>query len=452
MHDIELMFGALIRAAERGKSIKVTEFGRPLSAVKKEPDRESKASLQRAQPKPKIFGSSRTCPNPLQVPGDMTELLVLSHPDNLTTVAQAWDRLRKDLPYFFPDFESAALLLSDAKRDFRVLAIKNGDQITCLACFVFGPAMKPFKLGERKLFSVPVHEVRLFGSAILGDLDDTIFGQFIDVIRTTFNFDLISFGHVLLNSTLHGAINKRRAGFFATSPSRKTSIRWLINLPRTFDEYLARLSSNQRQGVKRKMRKLEQELKWEFRIIHRPEQVEGFLRDSEAISRLTYQWNVGDRLCNDEATRLLYIRRAMSGHLHCYIMYAQGKPCAFLRGELIDDIYYYETPGYDPQYSKLSPGLVLLMWAIRDLIEQTSCKVFDFGLGGDAFGYKSKFGNIGLECDDIELGRWSRPYAVAIMVVQEGLNAAKSSGNWLLGQSKVRQRFKRAIRKYGDRW
>ena len=380
----------------------------------------------------------------------MTELLVLSRLDALTKVAGAWDRLRKDLPYFFPDFESAAFFLSDTKRDFRVLAIKDGGQITCLACFVYRPAMKPFKLGERNLFSVPVREVRLFGSAILGNLNDTIFDQFLDVIRTTFNFDLISFGHVPLNSSSHGAINMRRAGFFVTSPSRKTSIRWLIKLPRTFDEYLAQLSSNQRQGVKRKIRKLEHELKWEFRIFHRPEEVEAFLRDSETISRLTYQWNVGDRLCNDEATRRLYVRRATSGHLRCYIMYAEGKPCAFLRGELLDDIYYYETPGYDPRYSKLSPGLVLLMWTIRDLIEQTSCKIFDFGLGGDAFGYKSKFGNMCLDIDDVELGRWSRPYSVAIMVMQEGLNVAKNLGSWLLGHGNFRQRFKRAIRKYGE--
>jgi hypothetical protein len=57
---LKLMFGALIRAAERWKSIKVAEFERrQLSAVKKELDQEyeaqvdSIASLQRVQPKPK---------------------------------------------------------------------------------------------------------------------------------------------------------------------------------------------------------------------------------------------------------------------------------------------------------------------------------------------------------------------------------------------------------------
>ena len=174
----------------------------------------------------------------------MTELLVLSRPDNLTTVAQAWDRLRKDLPYFFPDFESAAFLLSDAKRDFRVLAIKNGDQITCLACFVYGPAMKPFKLGERKLFSVPVREVRLFGSAILGTSMtrylvnlSMLFGRLL--ISILFRLDTSYLIQPCMAPLIRGEQVSSRPVLRA-----KTSIRWLINLPRTFDEYLAQLSSN----------------------------------------------------------------------------------------------------------------------------------------------------------------------------------------------------------------
>ena len=380
----------------------------------------------------------------------MTELLVLSRLDELTAVAEAWDRLRKNLPHFFPDFESTRLFLSDGDRTFRVFVLNESDQVTCLACFVFGPVKKPFKVGERKLFSINVHEVSLFGSAILGEYDSLAVDQFVDIIRATFDFDLISLGYVPLGSALHAAIHRGRASLFLTSPSRKTSTRWLITLPRTFDEYLAQLSSNLRQRVKRKMRRLEHELKWEFRVAHRLEQVEVFIRDSEAISRLTYQWNVGDRFCNDEATRRLYIRRAMRGHLRCYIVYASGKPCAFLRGEFLDGTYHYETPGYDPQFSKFSPGLVLLMWVIRDLIEQTNCKIFDFGQGGDTSGYKSKFGNTSYECEEVELGRWSRPYSVVILALQESLNVAKNLANWILGQGKLRQHIKQVIRKYGD--
>jgi putative transposase len=63
---LKLMFGALIRAAERWKSIKVTEFERrQLSAVKKELDQEyeTQVGLDHKPSKaasPKISSSSQT--------------------------------------------------------------------------------------------------------------------------------------------------------------------------------------------------------------------------------------------------------------------------------------------------------------------------------------------------------------------------------------------------------
>jgi hypothetical protein len=381
----------------------------------------------------------------------MSELVVLSRSDDLAKIADAWDSLRATEVLFFPDFESLLFLLPEGGKDFRILALKDGDHILSLACFTYARTIKRFTLGERKLFSLPIKEVSLFGSAILGHVNNDLIDKFLNVLQATFDFDFVYFGYIPFCSDLYSTIHTRRPSFFATSPSRKASIRWLINLPKSFDEYLADLSSNSRQSIKRKMRKLEHELRWDFKIISSPEQVEPFLRDSEVVSRLTYQWNVGDRLYNDEATRQLYTQRARTGHLRCYIAYASGKPCAFLRGELVGETYYYETPGFDPGYSKFSPGLVLLMWAIRDLIEQTNCKLFDFGAGGDAAGYKSTFGNLSFACRVVEVGSWSNPYSVAIMALQEGLNLSKNILSRLFGQGKLTRRIKKAIRRYGDR-
>ena len=90
------------------------------------------------------------------------------------------------------------------------------------------------------------------------------------------------------------------------------------------------------------------------------------------------------------------------------------------------------------------------MWAIRDLIEQTNCSLFESGSGGDALGYKSTFGILSFACSDVEIGRWGKPYSVAIMALQGGLNLAKDFANQTLGQGTIRRRAKKAIRKYGD--
>ena len=103
--------------------------------------------------------------------------------------------------------------------------------------------------------------------------------------------------------------------------------------------------------------KLENELKCELIVVQKPEQVDAFLRDGEAISRMTYQWNVGQRLNDDDATRSHYKKRAAAGQLRCYLVVVEGKPVAFGRGFLVDGIYKYDTPGFDPQYGKYSGGL-----------------------------------------------------------------------------------------------
>ena len=126
----------------------------------------------------------------------MTELVVLSRSDDLTKIADAWDRLRATEVLFFPDFKGLRFLLLEGGKDFRILALKDGDHILSLACFIYAHTIKRFTLGERKLFSLPIKEVSLFGSAILGNVNNDVFDKFLNVLQATFNFDFVYFGYI----------------------------------------------------------------------------------------------------------------------------------------------------------------------------------------------------------------------------------------------------------------
>ncbi len=102
--------------------------------------------------------------------------------------------------------------------------------------------------------------------------------------------------------------------------------------------------------------------------------------------------------------------------------------------------------GYDPESQKASPGIVILMWAIRDLIENTECKIFDFGSGGDESGYKSHYSNVLINCAPLELGRRSQPYSLLLVLLQEALSLAKNLVSATIGSETVRQRFKKLVR------
>ena len=155
---------------------------------------------------------------------------------------------------------------------------------------------------------------------MLGDADIDALRQFLKVVATEFEFDLMSFGEIPINSPLYAAIHGAGSGFVVTSPRRKESLRWLIKIPETFDLYLETLSSKLRKSMRYQIRKLENELKCELIVVQKPEQVDAFLRDGEAISRMTYQWNVGQRLNDDDATRSHYKKRAAAGQLRCYLV------------------------------------------------------------------------------------------------------------------------------------
>jgi hypothetical protein len=70
-------------------------------------------------------------------------------------------------------------LLGEADKDFLILALKDGDHIFSFACFIYARKRRLFTLGERQLFSLPIKEVSLFGSAILGTVNNDVVDKFL---------------------------------------------------------------------------------------------------------------------------------------------------------------------------------------------------------------------------------------------------------------------------------
>ena len=122
-----------------------------------------------------------------------------------------------------------------------------------------------------------------------------------------------------------------------------------------------------------------------------------------------------------------------------------------MRGRLAGGTYDFETAGFDPAFAKASPGAVLLLFAVRDLIEGGRCTTFDFGQGGDVVGYKARFGNESHVCASLQLGPKGNVYTRVLFALQSLLFATLNFANRLLGQGKLRARVKMSLRKYGDR-
>ena len=218
-------------------------------------------------------------------------------------------------------------------------------------------------------------------------------------------------------------------------------------MPRSFDEYFASLRKSVRAHIVRYCRRFERENP-DFRVMQRPEEVEVFLRDAEKISRLAYQWKFGGGVHNDQNTRQELMRLAENGILRCYIVYLRGNPCAFGWGKLSYGKFSFQSTGYDPQYRKLSPGTALMIRMIRDLIENTNCKVFDFRWGGED-GYKSRFGSFSVGCAWVRVAKIYRPYSLFIILLDQTLNLAKNLVGLIIERGPLRKQLRSARRRHG---
>jgi hypothetical protein len=377
---------------------------------------------------------------------------IVSYSDDteLDTLGDAWDRLNEQELRSVPSFAELRLRLQ-AGAKFRILVALDNAQIVNIAIFIYRDRFKRFEVATRKLFELPVEEVSLFGANVAGRPDEDITRQFFQVIIDAGGFDVIDVGDILVDSALYKVVTSLRRDFVAWHIMREQQIRWMIELPRSFDDYFSSLRATAKPRISRGLRRFEKAAP-EFRVTQRPEDVETFLRDAEVVSRLTYQWTLGYKTADTAAMRSRLTHLAKNGNLRAYIAYIEGKPCVFAWGDLSHRTFGFRATGYDPHYRAMSPGTALIMHIVRDLIENTDCEVFDFLAGGET-GYKSRLSTVGLACARMQVAQISRPYPLLIVLIDKTINCAKNAilklTDFILGDGEMRQRLKRALRPFG---
>jgi hypothetical protein len=360
-------------------------------------------------------------------------------------VEQAWARLAVDGLFFVPSYAELQNRLRSGCR-FRLLAAVTESKIESMACFIFEDGIKYYHIGGTKLFHLPVRLASLFGSCVVGQTTKDIVCAFFGCIISRGDFDLVDVGYSFLDSPLYKALaDLENARVWQVA--RKKLLWWLIRLPNSFEEYIDALPETTRRHVRRDCRRFDRQAP-AFRVLHRPEEVDSFLADAAAISRLTYQWRLKYGLQHDEDTHRRLRRLAENGALRCYISYIGNKPCAFGWGELNHGKFYFEQTGFDPSFHKFSPGTALIMRIIKDMIENTDCRLFHFQWGSEE-GYKSRLSTESHMCTSLQVAQKRRLYPALIAVLDRALNAAKNSVGFIVERSPLKARMRGILRRQG---
>lgn len=169
----------------------------------------------------------------------------------------------------------------------------------------------------------------------------------------------------------------------------------LLKIPATFDEYLSQFRRKKRYNLKRQLRMLEQHCAGELELlrVEHPDQVHLYVKQVSKMLGRTWQGRLIDKKITDFIlSSQALLRLARNKLLRSYLLRCGSNYCAFVHGYQYENrIYHYADIGYDQRYARFSPGAVLWLLLVKDLIDHNPPESVIFGVGDSE--YKSQFGS-----------------------------------------------------------
>ncbi|MFC2002576.1 GNAT family N-acetyltransferase [Chloroflexota bacterium] len=160
-----------------------------------------------------------------------------------------------------------------------------------------------------------------------------------------------------------------------------------LDLPSTWEEYLATLVPKQRHEVKRKLRRLGEEGDLGYRSVEDKASIRDILvtflklfteSREEKATFMTASMESFFSLMADTMSEARLLRIG--------ILELDARPTAMVMSFDYHDCVYLYNSGYDPQYRSLSVGLLSKVLCIKESI-QRGRKRFDFMKGGESYKY-----------------------------------------------------------------
>ncbi|MCG3201794.1 MAG: hypothetical protein NFCOHLIN_01664 [Gammaproteobacteria bacterium] len=315
-------------------------------------------------------------------------------------VREAWEKLiaesaNPDALYQSPPWLEN-LALHDRSADHVVALVSNGDNRSAgVVALRMHDLPLNFDVGERSIIGTRIRVANILGSQPLLTADSSAHARLYDAIAREFP--------------------DCRGLFFKTLPAESPTWRYLhdygkrgwlchamnglhrhhlIRLPETFEKYLESKNSRTRRNFKRRLKGFNPSVRPGSRLvrIERADQVAMFLETAAAISKKSWQFgNIGVRVITSAEEHVRQAHLADSGLLRSYLLFYGEMPCAFLIGYQYADVFNATEVGFDHGLSEASPGTVLFLRVIEDIVLERPARWFNFGTGDAA--YKGLYSN-----------------------------------------------------------
>jgi len=161
-----------------------------------------------------------------------------------------------------------------------------------------------------------------------------------------------------------------------------------LDLPDSFEEYLATLNKKQRHEVRRKLRRLWETGNAGHRCLETGQEVEDYLDTFLQLFTLSQEEKASFMTPGMESFfRSLARTMAGLGLLRFGIIELDSQPAAMTIGFDYNDWHYLYNSAYDPRYNSLSVGLLCKVLCLKESIEKGK-KKWDFLKGGEPYKYQ----------------------------------------------------------------
>ena len=161
-----------------------------------------------------------------------------------------------------------------------------------------------------------------------------------------------------------------------------------LDLPATWNDYLAVLKTEQRHEVRRKLRRLREAAQVEYYCVDACGEASHYLDAFLKLFSLSRADKAGFMNPKMESFfRSLTKTMAEIGLLRLGILQISKMPAAMTLGFDYNGTYYLYNSAYDPQFGHLSVGLLCKVLCLKDSIERGG-KKWDFLKGGESYKYR----------------------------------------------------------------
>lgn len=182
--------------------------------------------------------------------------------------------------------------------------------------------------------------------------------------------------------------------------------RYIVELDRTFEEYLAAFPGKTRSTLRRKIRRFEKAAggALDFREYRGSDGLARFHPLARQVSARSYQEiRLGSGLPDNPEFHREMAEAGRADRARGYLLFLEDRPVAYLYAPIADATARYEFVGYDPDVAALSPGTVLLLKVLERLFEDPATRYFDFTEGGGDGSHKAFFATRQVRCGNVYL-------------------------------------------------